>query len=321
MLASQFPTSHFPAAILVRSAEICEKSEPLSPCQGTAALTTHRTGDSKMADQDLQRRVVVYKATCRKTGREYVGITAKTMEERRAEHFARARHRGRKTLFHREIRVSGPENFAFEHVFTAFGVENACAVEQLLIAEYGTEAPGGFNLSSGGEGSVGRVVSPIVREAISAKVKALWADPVYRARMREATKNAGPPSEKHVEHLRRLAAEQRGKPRSREAVEKGRASSVGRTISAETRAKIGDAHRGRKWSEEKKAAASARMNAQYASGTRKPPGGFGERLRALYADPEYMARHKAMQSGRRHTAEARAKISAARKRRQPEEVS
>lgn len=258
------------------AADFCENIEPTFPRQGTPALTSNRGASSIMADEQVTRRVWVYKITCTVNGKLYFGITARSVPQRAREHFSQARSKDAyRTALHREIRLLGADKFIVEEVCAAFGIENACAIEREMIADYGAEFPHGYNLSNGGEGSVGRMVAQVVRETISEKVRALWADPDYRTRMEAAFQTRAPAPPSHIEHLRRLASAQKGKPRNPEAVAKGRASLMGHAVSEETRAKIGAKSKGRPWSDEARAAAAERMREQHASGSRKHTTNFG----------------------------------------------
>lgn len=105
----------------------------------------------------------VYIATRIETGKAYVGIAAEPAKRWR-EHCKN----GAKGLG-QAIRKHGREAFLFEVVACALTVEDACSVEQTLIAELGTLAPGGYNLTTGGERS--KAYAPEVRAKMSASLK------------------------------------------------------------------------------------------------------------------------------------------------------
>lgn len=70
---------------------------------------------------------------------------------------------------------------------------DACMIERALIAAIGREADGGplVNLTNGGDGTAGAKMSPEWRQHRSAKAKALWGDPGYRAVMLRSDRKRG----------------------------------------------------------------------------------------------------------------------------------
>lgn len=79
--------------------------------------------------------------------KQYVGIT-KRLHERWLEH----KRASSKSAINSAIKKYGYENFVFTHIATAYDHECAQQIEQSLIAEHGTKAPFGYNLTDGGEG-------------------------------------------------------------------------------------------------------------------------------------------------------------------------
>lgn len=79
---------------------------------------------------------VVYRATCSVTGKSYIGFTARTLEHRRKEHEGIAAVLAEAST-HKEL----------------------AALEIELIAEHKTKKPNGYNLSRGGLGADGELVS------------------------------------------------------------------------------------------------------------------------------------------------------------------
>src|ERR1700680_4604804 len=107
---------------------------------------------------------MVYSLICWVNGKEYIGISyrEKRPGRRWVEHCSRAR-RGVKRPLYAAIRKYGRGAFDVVHLADALTLEDARAIEQQLIAERGTLFPGGYNLTEGGEGTIGRVVSPELR--------------------------------------------------------------------------------------------------------------------------------------------------------------
>src|SRR5690348_2277093 len=98
-------------------------------------------------------------------GKKYVGICLNATR-RWNRHKQAARNRPEQ-LVHRAISKYGIENFTFEIVACAPSWQDLLAVERLLIAQHGSffRAGSGYNMTLGGEGCVGRVVSQAMREA------------------------------------------------------------------------------------------------------------------------------------------------------------
>lgn len=110
---------------------------------------------------------LVYKITCRETGKVYYGITRKTLSERWSQHKKETRAKRFDTVFYRAIRKYGPENFTIETAYEAVDGREAQVVERSLIAQYGTLAPRGLNSSVGGEAWAGKSLTMETREKIS----------------------------------------------------------------------------------------------------------------------------------------------------------
>lgn len=278
------------------------------------------------------RPISVYLVTCSVSGKQYVGISYRAADRRWKEH-VKAASVTAKSLLSRAIAKYGPDAFVMMVIYEAVDEREACAVERAMIAQYDTLAPRGYNLSTGGEGSVGRRVSKIGRANLSAAVKAQWLDPDFRERMLVAFQDRTIP-ESHVEHLRQLAAGQKGETRSAEFGAKVSAGLKGHSVSDETKAKIAashktrprvlsdegrarivEAHTGRKQSDDAKAKMSEASKARWAdpkfrasrTGKKRPEHAFV--MKALWDDPEYKARVIAARGP--VSEETRAAISAA----------
>lgn len=123
----------------------------------------------------------VYKITCDKTGKSYIGVTVIGIELRFARHkrLARIGHTG--MPIYDAIRAFGEDAFTVELVYEAATKEEMFTVERGLIAAHGTMVPRGYNLARGGFGGY-HAISEAGRLSRSEKMKALWADPEFRAR-------------------------------------------------------------------------------------------------------------------------------------------
>ena len=158
-----------------------------------------------------------YLITCAASGRRYVGITSRTLRQRWNEHLHDARKRPKSNMLFKAIAKHGADNFKMEHLCCARTWADICAVEALLIAQHGTLAPNGYNLTLGGEGRFGYRPSP---ESVE----------------RSAAKHRGMPC--HENTRAAASAFHKGKPKSAEHRARIAAARTGTTRSTETKAKI-----------------------------------------------------------------------------------
>jgi group I intron endonuclease len=99
----------------------------------------------------MKDKVAIYIITNITNKKSYVGI-AKNLKKRWGEH---RRCSGNNLALYRAIKKYGLEQFVFTHLADAFSWEDACQLEAQLIEAYNT-FDNGYNLTKGGDGSVGR---------------------------------------------------------------------------------------------------------------------------------------------------------------------
>lgn len=119
----------------------------------------------------------IYKISFKDSLKGYVGQTIKEPNDRLNEHIKSA-NRGSELAIHRAIRKHGVENIVFEIIELLplysdlekqeFILDNK---EIYYIDFFGTFGKNGYNLTKGGEGSLGREVSNYTRRLMSEKVK------------------------------------------------------------------------------------------------------------------------------------------------------
>lgn len=202
--------------------------------------------------------VSVYKLTCAASGKSYIGITIRKLKQRWASHVHDALTQKRDTFLGRAIRKHGAGSFSMTLLQEVETVEQAALLERALIAEHGTLAPGGYNLTTGGEivpgwqmhrGSVekrnaalrgrkhslerkqhlsrialGRVISEETRRKISASGLGKRHTDAAKEKCRQI--HLGKP--KSEEMKRKLSLAKMGIPRSPESIEKQRISILAR---------------------------------------------------------------------------------------------
>jgi group I intron endonuclease len=122
---------------------------------------------------------VIYKATNRINGKSYIGFSTNYSKRKK-------RHEKRKhgEYFHKALKKYGVENFEWTIL-----KENAILEDEIqFIEEYQTfwEYGKGYNLTKGGEGCLGRIVSDETKEKISESVKILHKNSDYRKKIIES---------------------------------------------------------------------------------------------------------------------------------------
>ncbi|HVM96151.1 MAG TPA: GIY-YIG nuclease family protein [Candidatus Acidoferrales bacterium] len=98
---------------------------------------------------------IVYKVTCTVSGKSYIGITRQSLMRRWNAHVLRALNnlRGASALA-AAIRKYGKDSFTVTELTSEPSYARLIQAEQEWIAYEGTQSPGGYNLTSGGEGAL-----------------------------------------------------------------------------------------------------------------------------------------------------------------------
>lgn len=161
---------------------------------------------------------------CFPNGKLYVGRTVKTVEKRFQQHSGSSKPVGK------AIRKYGAVRVCLVRLHRGLSWSEAGELEQFWITQLGTMNPGGYNLTGGGEGSLG------LRHTAE-------------SRHRMSCSHLGKPLA--PEHRRRVLA---GRTK---AVEAAAAICRGRPLSSEHRAKLSEARRGKPKSPEHRARLSA----------------------------------------------------------------
>lgn len=111
---------------------------------------------------------IIYKATNLVNGKIYVGQTIKPLRKRISGHLCEAHLRADNTFFHNAIRKYGLKNFDWNIVYECKTREELNIMETFAIITYRSHfSGGGYNLTFGGDGCNGRVLSPETRRKIS----------------------------------------------------------------------------------------------------------------------------------------------------------
>lgn len=247
----------------------------------------------------------IYVITNTVNGKQYVGQTTLSVERRWTEHCRRSRKQSREcSAPYPAIRSYGVVSFVVEaHAIVVGTQADLDAAERAAIATVGTLVPRGYNLSAGGFG-----VGPLHPDT-KAKLRAFnlgkRLTPEHRSKM--SASHAG-----HIvsaETRTKLSATHKGRHRSGLARAKMRAARSDRqmVVSVETRAKLSAAMKGRVFTPEWRAKISA------AKKGKAPRTGFKHSQKTI---EKIRASNKLTKSlnppaRRNHTAESKAKMSAA----------
>ncbi len=193
-----------------------------------------------------KRKFIIYKATNRANGKIYIGQTVELLKYRKAAHIRKALE-GSRYYFHNAIRKYGPDVFVWEAICLCLSKDEADKKEGKFIKSFNAKGPLGYNMTDGGEGTLGCHPSEETRIKMSMATKLV-------------IQRKGAPyflGMKHTAESRaKITAAQTGKkrgPYSNEHNEKIRNALRGRTISEEQKAQISKTLTGYKHSDETKA--------------------------------------------------------------------
>jgi group I intron endonuclease len=215
------------------------------------------------------------------SNKQYIGISGRGMKARWSVHVAEARA-GSTTALHKAIIKYGPDAFIKE-VLVVADYDHIKELESKAIEIFNTFTPNGYNLTRGGDGVVGRLMTDEQKEAIRIRTKIRMSDVAQRENLRQ--KNLGKkmpeeikskiseslkktrmknphPSKGTViseEHKRKISIGMLGNTHTKgnklSAEHKKKLSDIGklRVFSDEHRKRLSSAQKGRKYSEEVRA--------------------------------------------------------------------
>jgi group I intron endonuclease len=224
----------------------------------------------------------VYQATCRDSGKRYIGKALCSLHERRCNHIWSAKRGDSRYAFHSAIRKYGESSFDWTILYESEYNSALCEMECFFISYFDTKCPKGYNMTDGGEGVPGHVITSETRARMSASHQGRKMSPesIEKSAAAKRGRKRGTPSAEcraklsaalsgrqfTPEHCLHLSQAKTGKsrgPLSPESVAKRSATVRGRKHSQEWCANIGAAVRGKKRTPEQCARISASQKARW----------------------------------------------------------
>ena len=182
--------------------------------------------------QQNNPRGVMYKLDF-PNGKSYIGVTKRTVNQRFAKHCNDAKREN--FAISRAINKHGKDNIKVNTLVLG-SMDYLFELEKSAIKSFNTRSPNGYNLTDGGEGSVGRVLSEESRNKISKSLKGHAVRPSTLEKMRLASTGR-----KHSpESIQKMLGQRAGIPRSEEVKAKISAKNKGKVMSLEQRKFLSD---------------------------------------------------------------------------------
>lgn len=135
----------------------------------------------------------IYRITNKINKKSYIGYTIETPPEKRLKRHIRSAKRGSQTHLHRAMRKDGIENFYFDPLCWGENHWGGLSIAEPLLIEL---FPHKYNMTKGGEGSPGRIVSQKTREAARQRQIGIPRPPHIQEFLRTVCKGV-PKSPKH----------------------------------------------------------------------------------------------------------------------------
>jgi hypothetical protein len=121
------------------------------------------------------------------SGKSYIGISSKTAADRFAKHTEHALGKRQNGVLYSALRKYKPENFQVKTLVIANDWDYLCDLEMKVIRAFGTRHPFGYNMTDGGEGTVGPKGAEFSAK-VSIAQKKRFSRPEELAKAREASR-------------------------------------------------------------------------------------------------------------------------------------
>ncbi len=203
--------------------------------------------------------MIIYKVTCLENNKVYIGKTIRTLNLRKQQHLNDAKHNKYCSLLHRAINMYGIDNFCWEVLDTVMFSDLLLDLEKFYIAKYNCMFPNGYNLTAGGEGTIGYIHSMETKKRMSnarigkqhtmehnIKIGLAGIGRNHSEETKKKISEANKGIPKSYEHKIKLSMANMGKHLSAETIEKLRIASTGKKHSEKTKKKLSENHLGEK---------------------------------------------------------------------------
>jgi len=193
---------------------------------------------------------IIYKTTNKINGKIYIGQTVQFLDLRISAHMSEALFKKDNMYFHKAIRKYGKENFEWKIIAECSSLEELNKTEIEMIKKYNT-FENGYNLTMGGEGSIGFKPSKEARRKRSEAMKG-EKNHMYGKHRTEETKKK---IRKTFELNKTVVGKNNpwyGKHHSEETKKKQSEARMGTHPSEKTRIKMSISHENKKHTEETK---------------------------------------------------------------------
>jgi len=186
----------------------------------------------------------IYIITNMINGKKYIGLT-NSLTKRWNKH---KNAKGSSPALHAAIKKYGVDKFDFVNYAIAFGSDSAKFIEKMLIAEYNTQAPHGYNLTAGGDGTLeptlelrkklseshkGKVQSEETKQKRSKSLKKAYAEGRHLGSSKGGWKLSDEAKDKASKRMLGEKNHAYGKKQSADVIEKKRVALTGKKNSSE----------------------------------------------------------------------------------------
>ena len=116
--------------------------------------------------------MIIYKATNKINGKSYIGQTRYDLKKRRTDHLSEGKSDN--NFFHNALIKYGKNNFEWIIIEKCNSKKELNEKEVHYIKQYNTFKPNGYNLTFGGNTTLGYIQSEQTKEKISKSMKQKW---------------------------------------------------------------------------------------------------------------------------------------------------
>lgn len=153
------------------------------------------------SDSDIKVDGIIYKVTNKINGKIYIGQTIQTLHKRKISHFSSANRDKIVNHFHRALNKYGKNNFNWKTLEYCNSKEELDDMEFHYIKQYHSYK-NGYNMTIGGEGTLGRVCKESTKRKISEAKVGVKASKKTKKKLSDMRRGV----KKSKEHVAKVAA-------------------------------------------------------------------------------------------------------------------